>query len=101
MLTTFPEKHSQPRTGATAALDRRGCSRIGGLPDLPSGVLWPCVSAQPSTGRTHLAGQPLSFLMQLNLAEVSTLDNKQMLRPAGNWALRSCERDPDTRGADG
>jgi len=79
----LPSIRLLPQGPEEADAARVGCSRIGGLPDLPSGVHWPCVSAQPSTGRTHLAGQPLSFLMQLNLAEVSTLDKKQMLPPRG------------------
>jgi len=79
----LPSIRLLPQHPEEADAARVGCSRIGGLPDLPSGVHWPCASAQPSTGRTHLAGQPLSFLMQLNLAEVSTLDKKQMLPPRG------------------
>ena len=79
----LPSIRMLPQHPEEADAARVGCSRIGGLPDLPSGVLWPCISAQPSSGRTHLAGQPLSFLMQLNLAEVSTLDKKQILPPRG------------------
>jgi uncharacterized protein YwqG len=79
----LPSIRLLPQHPEEADAARVGCSRIGGLPDLPSGVHWPCASAQLSTGRTHLAEQPLSFLMQLNLAEVSTLDKKQMLPPGG------------------
>lgn len=49
-----------------------GASRIGGLPDLPPGTAWP-----------RLDGVPLSFLAQIDLAEVRGYPGAEALPPAG------------------
>src|SRR5262249_50192197 len=53
-----------------------GRSRIGGLPDMPEGADWPLYSGppQPDPKWEALKGQPLSFLLQVNLVEVASFD---------------------------
>ena len=47
-------------------------SKIGGNPDLPTGFVWPIYG-----------DQPLSFMAQINLADVGELDAEQLLPRAG------------------
>src|SRR4051794_17562521 len=54
-----------------------GC-RIGGVPDLPQGVEWPRLSR----GARSIP-PPLSFLLQVNLAEVAFADREQVLPKSG------------------
>jgi uncharacterized protein YwqG len=49
-----------------------GMSRIGGLPSLPDGMAWP-----------EWKGKPLSFLCQLNLAEIPEACDRQDLPKTG------------------
>jgi len=49
-----------------------GSSRLGGAPDLPAGVAWPAWQ-----------GRSLSFLAQLNLAELTAYPAAAVLTPAG------------------
>jgi len=51
---------------------RVGGSRLGGRPDLPKGMPWPL-------GATH----PLSFMAQIDLADVAPLDASKRLPQAG------------------
>jgi uncharacterized protein YwqG len=67
-----------------------GRSRIGGLPDLPEGHDWPAYEKLPEHLPTWapatwdvLLGQPLSFLLQVNLAEVAPFDVEGRLPNAG------------------
>ncbi|MDF2630370.1 MAG: hypothetical protein K0R39_4201 [Symbiobacteriaceae bacterium] len=62
--------HLQPAAGRPVP----GASRIGGLPDLPSGVEWPH-SGQGAT--------PLAFLAQVNLAETASYDEDGLLPKSG------------------
>lgn len=50
----------------------QGSSRLGGLPDLPPSITWP-----------HWHDMPMSFVAQLNLAQIGGLDTGQALPPAG------------------
>ncbi|MCA9637763.1 MAG: DUF1963 domain-containing protein [Myxococcales bacterium] len=61
-----------------AASDRpSGGSRIGGLPDLPDDVRWPTFRGLPSSPNARRwarhVGHPLSFVAQIDLAEVAPL----------------------------
>jgi uncharacterized protein YwqG len=56
---------------------RLGGTRLGDLPDLPDGVEWPRVRVKPS------GELPLSFVMQVDLAEVAPLDLEGILPRAG------------------
>jgi hypothetical protein len=58
---------------------RVGGCRIGGAPDLPPGVDWPRLSTDPEAP----PGEPLSFLLQVNLAEVAFADREQLLPTSG------------------
>jgi len=49
-----------------------GASKVGGLPDLPSGAGWP-----------WWKGLPLPFVAQVNLAEVTPFDVEQALPSSG------------------
>lgn len=49
-----------------------GVSRIGGLPDLPSGIQWPMV-----------VNDPLYFIAQINLVDVHPLDFENRLPKSG------------------
>lgn len=68
---------AMPAIGVSAyAVDERrltiGASKIGGLPDLPEGVAWP-----------EVRGYPLSFVAQVNLADVGLYDEEQILPVQG------------------
>src|SRR5437868_4214617 len=58
---------------------RVGGCRIGGAPDLPLGVDWPRLSTDPGGP----PGKPLSFLLQVNLAEVAFAEQEQLLPTSG------------------
>src|SRR5436305_11551656 len=55
---------------------RLGGSRIGGLSDLPEGAQWPAYPgpAKPDAEWEAIKGEPLAFLLQVNLAEVARFD---------------------------
>jgi uncharacterized protein YwqG len=65
-----------PKTGDE---ERVGGCRIGGAPDLPLGIDWPRLSTNPEAP----PGQPLSFLIQVSLAEVAFADREQLLPQSG------------------
>jgi hypothetical protein len=63
---------------------RVGGCRIGGVPDLPPGVEWPRLAdVQGDADPVAPAGPPLSFLLQVNLAEVAFADREQLLPKSG------------------
>jgi uncharacterized protein YwqG len=72
----------QPKAGEE---ERVGGCRIGGLPDLPQGVEWPRLStdARSAVEPGPPPGTPLSFLLQVNLAEVAFADLEQLLPRSG------------------
>lgn len=49
-----------------------GVSKMGGMPDVPSGFVWPTYTGENYDG--IIATRPLAFLAQYNLAEVSAYD---------------------------
>ncbi|MFE6159884.1 YwqG family protein [Streptomyces sp. NPDC056486] len=49
-----------------------GRTRLGGFPDLPSGAAWP-----------HRRDRAMTFLAQIDLAEMSRCDDDRLLPPAG------------------
>jgi uncharacterized protein YwqG len=65
--------------------ERLGGCRIGGVPDLPQGVEWPRLSteARSNVVPASSVGAPLSFLLQVNLAEVAFVDLEQLLPKSG------------------
>ncbi len=76
LIAQFPKGGEKSRLG--------GC-RIGGLPDLPSGVEWPRLSGvqKEYPSKCSSRDEPLWFLMQINLAEVSSADVANVLPKAG------------------
>lgn len=62
-----------------------GSSRIGGLPDLPDGAQWPLYLGPPKPDATWEAfkGEPLAFLLQVNLAEMAPFDVDGLLPSSG------------------
>jgi uncharacterized protein YwqG len=64
---------------------RLGGCRIGGLPDLPSGVEWPRLSRAKKEypSKRQSRDEPLWFLMQINLAEVASADVANLLPKVG------------------
>ncbi len=52
---------------------KTGQSKIGGLPDVPEGFIW----------FRNMNGEPLSFLMQINFAEIHGLDSKNIFPENG------------------
>jgi len=69
-----------------------GCSKAGGLPDLPPGCSWP-----------HYRGKPLSFVLQINLEDTSRfhhcedLPNKGLLSFFYNYVYQPWGFDPIDR----
>src|SRR5262245_3178686 len=64
LVAQHPEAGEDLRVG--------GC-RIGGTPDLPQGTAWPrlCADARRLAEPGAPSGEPLSFLLQVNLAEAA------------------------------
>jgi hypothetical protein len=62
-----------PRAGEE---DRVGSCRIGCVPDLPQGVEWPHLATDTRRAEEPItsSGAPLSFLLQVSLAEVAFVD---------------------------
>lgn len=62
-----------------------GASRIGGLPDLPEGAQWPVYPGPPKPDAAWEAfkGEPLAFLVQVNLAEIAPFDVAGLLPASG------------------
>ncbi|MDJ0365789.1 YwqG family protein [Hymenobacter sp. H14-R3] len=66
-----------PQAAAPAAAPLAlGTSRLGGAPDLPAAAAWPTWQ-----------GRSLSFIAQLNLAEVAPHDARGLLPPTGRLAF--------------
>jgi uncharacterized protein YwqG len=76
LVPEFPQKGEAPSVGRC---------RIGGVPDLPEGVEWPRLTTDAigASGSVVPAGTPLSFLVQVNLAEVAFADLEQLLPRSG------------------
>lgn len=62
-----------------------GASKLGGAPDLPPNEQWPYWKV----------GEPLSFICQLNLAEVAKHDVQQVLPASGMFYLFCDAEDPE------
>ena len=56
-------------------------SKIGGIPTLPADFEWPRFEAENYDGET--ANRPLSFLCQINLAEIHSFDKENLLPKSG------------------
>jgi uncharacterized protein YwqG len=76
LIAQFPKDGEESRLG--------GC-RIGGLPDLPSGVEWPRLSRAKKEypSKRPARDEPLWFLMQINLTEVAFADVTNLLPKVG------------------
>jgi hypothetical protein len=76
LVAQHPEVGEEVRVG--------GC-RIGGAPDLPQGTAWPrlCADARRIAEPGAPSGAPLSFLLQVNLAEAAFADREQLLPESG------------------
>lgn len=62
-----------------------GRSKLGGLPDLPSDIAWPCSSEH---------GEPLAFICQIDLTQLVGLDARARLPRRGMLYLFSiCDND--------
>lgn len=61
-----------PQAGGPAAALAPGASRLGGAPAMPAAAVWPTWQ-----------GRSLSFIAQLNLAEVAPHDARGLLPPTG------------------
>src|SRR5262245_43342149 len=74
-----------PQSARKGASSPSGKSRIGGRPDLPPGVAWPRLSTAWQLDPAEVADSddPLFFLMQINLSEVSPFDVAGLLPKAG------------------
>lgn len=59
-----------------------GCSKIGGIPDVPKGFEWPWFSGKVY-GEEENVSRPLSLLAQINLKDVAHLDEEGMLPKTG------------------
>jgi uncharacterized protein YwqG len=74
---SLPSIRLIPKRAAPRNRRRVGGSRIGGLPDLPSGQVWPRLP------KRYVDGPPLSFLVQINLSEVAAFDEEKLLPDSG------------------
>jgi uncharacterized protein YwqG len=80
----LPSIRLVPQFSREAEAPQVGGCRIGGVPDLPQGVEWPRLSTDAKRRRSGpLPGAPLSFLLQVNLAEVAFADLEQLLPKSG------------------
>lgn len=64
-----------PGAGSSSADASLGASRVGGQPDLPSGVAWP-----------RAGGRPMLFLAQIDCTRASLVDGCALL-PRHGWLL--------------
>jgi uncharacterized protein YwqG len=80
----LPSIRLEPQRPDGAALPVGGCG-IGGAPDLPAGVKWPRLSTawEVPPEEVYPPDKPLSFLMQINLAEVASFDHAKVLPSSG------------------
>jgi len=68
-----------------------GASKMGGRPDLPPSIAWPFETERPPSDQDRLFNQnqvekpllPLSFIAQINVSEVSAMDEERLLPDAG------------------
>jgi uncharacterized protein YwqG len=60
-----------------------GCSKFGGLPDLPAGVDWPMFTA-PLEGQSHPVQTPIPLAAQIRLSDVAPFDREHAL-PVSGW----------------
>ena len=80
-------------TEADESLMNVGASKLGGIPDLPPGLVWP-----------ELNGAPQSFIAQIRLGDVRQLDIEKVLPQSGIlWFFYDAEQqtfgaDPTDRG---
>jgi uncharacterized protein YwqG len=81
----LPSIRLVPRHPGVGEDGRIGACRIGGVPDLPPGVEWPRLSpdARSDDELYGSQGTPLSFLLQINLAEVAFADLENLLPKSG------------------
>lgn len=59
-----------------------GCTKFGGVPDVPDGFTWP-VFETGTYEDEQVKPRPLAFLAQFNCAELKKLDKNRLLPPAG------------------
>ena len=70
-----------------------GASKLGGLPDVPAGFVWPRFESEGYDGVQR--ERPLSFMAQLDLKEVSAFDKEGLLPKEGHLAFfYDCDSQP-------
>ena len=79
---------------------------MGGWPDLPASIPWPFETERPLSGRDRFFNTqntkslgPLSFIAQLNLSEISALDEDGLL-PKSGWLYFFYSDEQDVWGFD-
>lgn len=71
-----PNIHLLPQLACEPDSMEIGASKLGGLPDLSAGTIWPTRAAYPDgahDGNSACAPAPLQFLAQINLADVASV----------------------------
>ena len=70
-----------------------GASKLGGLPDVPTGFVWPRFQGTDHNGAQY--DHPLSFMAQFDLAELAAFDVAGLLPKAGHLAFfYDCDGQP-------
>ena len=58
-----------------------GCSKFGGVPDVPDGFIWPVYCGEGYDGETK--ERPLAFLLQINCKDIAAYDTENIYPHSG------------------
>ena len=96
-LAALLKSHEKPEIAITYKPAAKplpvGASKLGGLPDVPAGFVWPRFQGTDHNGAQY--DHPLSFMAQFDLAELAAFDAAKLLPQAGHLAFfYDCDEQP-------